>query len=83
MEHGYGYGEFTWPDGRFYKGDFVRGQIEGKGEFKLADGRICKGVWKTWKKYGFSIKAMYNSKSRFLRGSNWLSNKANEKSSRG
>ena len=83
MEHGYGYGEFTWPDGRFYKEDFVRGQREGKGKFKWVDGRICKGEWKTWKQYGFSIKAMQNSKSKFLHGSNGLPNKANEKSSRG
>ena len=45
----HGYAEFTWPDGWFYKGDFVRGQREWKGEFKWADGRICKGEWKTWK----------------------------------
>ena len=56
LEHGYG--EFIWPDGRFYKEDFVRRQKIGKGDFKWADGRICKGEWKTWKQYGFSIKAM-------------------------
>ena len=49
----------------------------------MADGRIYKGEWKIWKQYEFSIKAMQNSKSRFLHGSNGLPNKANEKSSRG
>ena len=43
LEHGYG--EITWPDGRFYKGELVIGQREGKGEFKWADRRICKGEW--------------------------------------
>ena len=77
LEHGYA--EFRGPDGKFCKGNFVRGQREGKGEFKWADGRIYKGEWKTWKQYEFSIKAMQNSKLRFLHGSNGLSNKANEK----
>ena len=67
----------------FAKENFVRGQRKGKGEFKWADRRICKGEWKTWKQYGFSIKAMQNSKSRFLHGSNGFPIKANEKSSRG
>ena len=38
-----GDGEFTWPDDKFCRGNFVRGQREGKGEFKWADGRIYKG----------------------------------------
>ena len=57
-----GDGEFTWPYDKFWRGNFVRGQREGKGEFKWADGRIYKGEWKTWKQYGFSIKVIQNSK---------------------
>ena len=36
------------------------------------------GIWENGKLLGFFIKAMQNSKSKFLHGSNGLPNKANE-----
>jgi hypothetical protein len=38
-----GYGEFNWPDGRFYKGNWLDDEIDGQGFFKCADGRTYEG----------------------------------------
>jgi hypothetical protein len=33
-----GYGEFVWPDGRSYKGDWLNGKQHGKGMYKTSQG---------------------------------------------
>ena len=47
-----GEGEFTWPDGRKYKGSYKNDKKEGYGEFFWADKRIYKGLWKDGKQNG-------------------------------
>ena len=37
-----GKGEFTWPDGRYYIGDYVDDKKEGQGVFHWPDGRKYK-----------------------------------------
>ena len=34
-----GYGEFSWPDGRIYKGEYKDDKKHGEGEFFWPDGR--------------------------------------------
>ena len=41
-----GKGEFTWPDGRYYIGDYVDDKKEGQGVFHWPDGRKYDGGWK-------------------------------------
>ena len=45
-------GEYTWPNGQKYTGDFVDDQFEGYGETTLVDGTIYKGYWKNDKRNG-------------------------------
>lgn len=40
-----GHGEFTWPDGRNYIGDYVNDKKEGFGIFTWPDGREYSGTW--------------------------------------
>ena len=40
-----GYGEFIWPDGKKYKGNYIEDKKEGYGEFFWPDGRIYRGNW--------------------------------------
>ena len=75
LEHGYGV--FTWPDGSQYEGNWVYGKQHGKGLFINDKGIEQEGIWENGKLHGFFIKAMQNSKSIFLHGSNGLPNKAN------
>lgn len=39
----HGQGEFTWADGRKYKGEFVIGMMEGHGKYQWRDGRSYEG----------------------------------------
>lgn len=41
----HGYGVFTWPDGRVYKGSWLNGKQHGQGEYKNQKGKIKKGMW--------------------------------------
>jgi len=40
-----GEGEFTWPDGRSYKGQWLAGRQDGLGIFTTARGEKREGVW--------------------------------------
>ena len=46
MDKKEGYGEFLWPDGRMYKGQWKNGKQEGDGIFIAPDGQQRSGVWK-------------------------------------
>ena len=48
MKHGYG--EFFWPDGRVYKGDWKCGKQHGIGLYINAKGIERKAEWKEGKK---------------------------------
>ena len=41
----HGYGTFTWPNGRIFKGNYVEDVKTGYGEFAWPDGREYKGNW--------------------------------------
>lgn len=45
-----GYGVFTWPDGRQYKGYWVNGKQHGKGVFINDKGIEQEGMWENGKK---------------------------------
>ena len=38
-----GEGQFNWPDGRMYKGNYLNNYKNGYGEFFWPDGKIYKG----------------------------------------
>ena len=40
-----GFGEFIWPDGTSYKGEYVDDKRQGQGIFKWPDGRKYDGNW--------------------------------------
>ena len=42
----HGYGLFTWPDGKKYKGMYEEDNKSGYGEFYWPDGKVYKGEWK-------------------------------------
>ncbi|MFM7983075.1 MAG: hypothetical protein ACKPKO_27510, partial [Candidatus Fonsibacter sp.] len=42
-------------DGHTYKGNFVHGQMSGKGTYTGLDGRRYKGQWRADKYHGFGI----------------------------
>jgi hypothetical protein len=45
-----GYGEFIWPDGRSYKGDWFNGKQHGKGVYITSQGVEKYGEWKEGKR---------------------------------
>lgn len=45
----HGKGDFNWPDGKQYSGDYVEDKKEGYGIFKWSDGKQYKGYWKDGK----------------------------------
>jgi len=48
----HGKGEFLWPDGRKYVGEYVNDKKEGYGQFTWPDGRIYDGDWANGKQNG-------------------------------
>ena len=32
---------YKWPDGRYYRGHYLKGKKDGYGEYKWKDGKIC------------------------------------------
>ena len=51
----YGKGLFTWPDGRWYEGDYLDDKKEGFGTFLWPDGRKYEGNWKDGKQHGKGV----------------------------
>jgi hypothetical protein len=47
-----GEGQFNWPDGRMYKGNYLNNYKNGYGEFFWPDGKIYKGMWVNGKQNG-------------------------------
>jgi hypothetical protein len=48
----HGFGTFTWPDGRRYKGSYHNDKKEGLGTFFWPDQRIYEGSWLDGKQHG-------------------------------
>jgi hypothetical protein len=44
-DHKNGMGEFIYPDGRVYRGNFFDDQKDGQGVLELADGTLIKQNW--------------------------------------
>ena len=64
-----GSGEFSWPDGRKYIGDYKEDKKEGYGFFEWADGRKYRGSWSNGKQHGEG--EFYNPKDQTWRKGNW------------
>ena len=50
-----GIGVFIWPDGKSYKGEYVKDLKEGYGEMEWKDGKIYKGHWLQGKMHGKGV----------------------------
>jgi hypothetical protein len=48
-----GYGEYHYPNGDIYEGNFNKGVKNGKGEYKYIDGSHYRGQWRRDIKHGF------------------------------
>ena len=55
-----GHGYYTWPEGGYYKGNYINNIKEGEGEFMWPDGRIFKGTFKEGKPNGKGILIINN-----------------------
>ena len=49
----HGYGEYFWPDGRIYKGNWVNGKQDGEGIFIRPDKTMIKGEWRNGKRISY------------------------------
>ena len=50
-----GKGEFTWPDGKSYFGNYENDEKNGYGEFNWPDGRMYSGNWENNKQHGRGV----------------------------
>jgi hypothetical protein len=50
MDKKEGYGEFTWPDGRSYRGYWKDGKQDGRGTYKNKENIEKQGLWADGKK---------------------------------
>ena len=41
----HGYGEFQWPNGQVFRGNYVNDIKEGEGEFQWSNGYIFNGIY--------------------------------------
>ena len=48
----HGNGTYVYPAGEKYEGEFVTGQIEGKGKLTKRNGAYYEGEWKASQKFG-------------------------------
>jgi hypothetical protein len=44
----HGQGEYTWPDGKVYTGEWRNGKMHGEGKMKVK-GKTVKGTWENGK----------------------------------
>ena len=68
-----GNGEFIWPDGRKYIGEYKDDKKEGYGVFEWNDERKYKGMWKNGKQDGEG--EFYNPKEKVWRKGIWVDGK--------
>jgi len=59
-----GTGEFTWSDGRKYKGQYLEDKKHGYGEFEWKDGRKYKGNWAYGKQHGKGVYVSANGQEK-------------------
>ena len=48
----HGYGEYTWPDGRKYEGNYKYNKKHGQGTYTYSDGSKYKGEWLNGMQHG-------------------------------
>ena len=48
----HGTGEYSWKDGRCYKGEYVKDRKHGHGVYQWADGRKYDGQWQNGRQHG-------------------------------
>ena len=48
-------GEYSWPDGRLYVGDWKDNKMHGNGVFKFADGKIYEGEYADDKRHSYGV----------------------------
>merc|ERR1712100_918381 len=51
-------GEYSWPDGRTFCGQYRNDQKQGFGIFTWKDGRRFEGFWEQGKQHGFGVTMM-------------------------
>lgn len=51
----HGYGQYAWPDGRQYEGDFFNDMKHGQGTLQWPDGRIYTGQWYKDRQHGTGV----------------------------
>jgi hypothetical protein len=45
-----GYGEYSWHDGRMYKGNWKNGKMQGEGQLIGVDGKVVNSIWENGKR---------------------------------
>ena len=68
----HGEGEFSWDDGRFYKGSYVDDKKEGFEVFTWPDGRKYEGGWKNGLQHG---QASYTTSKGETKNGEWRNGK--------
>ena len=68
----WGKGEFSWPDGRAYIGDYEDDKKQGYGIFIWPDGRKYEGFWLNGKQHG---KGSYTSEQKVKKEGEWKEGK--------
>lgn len=48
----HGKGEFTWPDGKAYDGEYIDDEKHGYGKFSYGDGSYYEGDWQKGRQHG-------------------------------
>ena len=61
-ESGEGLGEFTFPDGDTYEGEFKDWDVNGQGTYTWSDGNKYVGEWKDGKEWNGTIYDKYGNK---------------------
>ena len=47
-----GKGDFTWPNGDFYSGQYINGRRNGLGDMFYGDGDVYRGAWRNGQYHG-------------------------------
>ena len=50
-----GFGKTSWPDGRFYEGNYYNDKKHGQGNFQWSNGNRFEGEWKNGKQNGKGV----------------------------
>ena len=60
----HGQGDYSWPDGSSYSGEWIEGLRSGEGVFTAADGERYDGAWLEGERHGQGMERHSNGRSR-------------------